>query len=222
MVTPSGWKSFIQQEQQKPYYQQLRQQILAREAQGAVIYPPKSQIFTAFKYADIHEINVVILGQDPYHGEGQAHGLAFSVLPGVKVPPSLANIYKELAIEFSDFQLPNHGCLTHWAEQGVMLLNNVLTVEKASAHAHAGLGWEIFTDAAIEIINQQNDGCVFMLWGSPAQKKGQKIDENKHLVLKSPHPSPLSAYRGFFGCNHFIQANQWLEERGKTPIHWQV
>jgi uracil-DNA glycosylase len=163
----------------------------------------------------------VILGQDPYHGPGQAHGLCFSVPPGVKIPPSLANIYKELASDLN-IEAPEHGCLTHWAEQGVLLLNATLTVEQAAAGAHQGQGWERFTDAAIRALNEQREGIVFLLWGSYAQKKGAFIDQSRHRVLKSVHPSPLSVYRGFFGCKHFSATNDYLQQHGMPPIDWQL
>ena len=173
------------------------------------------------------DVKVVILGQDPYHGVGndnepQAHGLAFSVNPTIKIPPSLRNIYKELETDVDGFISPNHGYLSDWAKQGVLLLNTVLTVKQGQAHSHAKLGWEKFTDAIIEAINLQNDGCVFVLWGSHAQKKGKNIDANKHCVLNGPHPSPLSAYRGFFGCKHFSKANEWLKRNDKEIINWKL
>ncbi len=164
---------------------------------------------------------MVILGQDPYHQPGQAHGLCFSVKPGVRIPPSLQNIYKELQADLG-IQPPGHGFLDSWAAQGVLLLNAVLTVEQGQANAHQGQGWETFTDKVVEVVNQQCDRVVFMLWGSYAQKKGAGIDRQRHLVLKAPHPSPLSAHRGFLGCRHFSQANQWLIEQGRAPINWQL
>ena len=165
---------------------------------------------------------MVILGQDPYHGEGQAHGLAFSVLPNIKIPPSLTNIYKELCTDIDDFVTPNHGFLQPWAKQGVLLLNTVLTVQQANAHSHAKLGWETFTDAVIAELNEQNGHCVFILWGAHAQKKGRNINNGKHLVLAGPHPSPLSAYRGFFGSKPFSQTNTWLASKGLSPIDWRL
>ena len=167
-------------------------------------------------------MKVVILGQDPYHGPRQAHGLCFSVLPGIKTPPSLVNMYKELAQDIDGFQIPAHGYLQSWAEQGVLLLNTVLTVEQGKAHSHAKTGWETFTDKVIEAVNQHQSGVVFLLWGSHAQKKGRFIDRNKHHVLAAPHPSPLSAHRGFFGCGHFSLANQILNAQGKTTIDWHL
>ena len=176
---------------------------------------------TLFNDTPFAKVRVVILGQDPYHGPGQAHGLCFSVLPGVKVPPSLANMYKELASDLGITQ-PNHGCLTSWAKQGVLLLNATLTVEQANAGAHQGRGWEKFTDQAICALNEQREGIVFLLWGSYAQKKGAFIDQSRHLVLKSVHPSPLSAYRGFLGCEHFSATNNFLQKNGQLPINWQL
>jgi uracil-DNA glycosylase len=164
----------------------------------------------------------VILGQDPYHGPNQAHGLCFSVLPKIKTPPSLANIYKELATDIADFTIPQHGFLQSWAEQGVLLLNTVLTVQQAQAHSHAKIGWEQFTDKVIQQLNDHCNGLVFLLWGSHAQKKGAVIDTRKHHVLSAPHPSPLSAYRGFFGCKHFSQTNHLLTQQNKSPINWQI
>ena len=192
-----------------------------REA-GKVIYPPKEDVFNAFAMTALEDIRVVILGQDPYHGPNQAHGLCFSVLPGVKIPPSLRNIYKELADDIDGFTIPNHGTLSPWAEQGVLLLNTVLTVEQGKAHSHAKLGWETFTDRVIEVVNQHCSNVVFLLWGSHAQKKGNTINREKHHVLHAPHPSPLSAHRGFFGSKPFSQTNQLLVESGKMPIVWQV
>lgn len=221
------WHSIIEQEQAKPYYQKLTQAIETQRNQNDIIYPNETDVFNAFKYVDVPDVKVVILGQDPYHGcndngQPQAHGLAFSVPKNTKVPPSLVNIYKELTTDINGFTTPQHGNLTSWAEQGVLLLNTVLTVKKANAHSHAKLGWESFTDSIIEHINKNNKGCVFLLWGSHAHKKGKNIDTNKHLVLAGPHPSPLSAYRGFFGCKHFSQANTWLTSKKLTPINWAL
>ncbi|MCC7803358.1 uracil-DNA glycosylase, partial [Escherichia coli] len=196
-------------------------QTVASERQsGVTIYPPQKDVFNAFRFTELGDVKVVILGQDPYHGPGQAHGLAFSVRPGIATPPSLLNMYKELENTIPGFTRPNHGYLESWARQGVLLLNTVLTVRAGQAHSHASLGWETFTDKVISLINQHREGVVFLLWGSHAQKKGAIIDKQRHHVLKAPHPSPLSAHRGFFGCNHFVLANQWLEQRGETPIDW--
>ena len=216
------WQTLINQEQAKPYFQSLLTNIQQQRAGGLTIFPSENNIFNAFENVDISEVKVVILGQDPYHGEGQAHGLAFSVLPNIKIPPSLTNIYKELCTDIDDFVTPNHGFLQPWAKQGVLLLNTVLTVQQANAHSHAKLGWETFTDAVITELNEQNDHCVFILWGAHAQKKGRNINNGKHLVLAGPHPSPLSAYRGFFGSKPFSQTNTWLASKGLSPIDWRL
>ena len=186
-----------------------------------VTFPKGKEYFAAFDAAPFEDVKVVILGQDPYHGPGQAHGLCFSVLPGVKVPPSLVNIYKEMESDLG-LERPSHGFLESWSQQGVLLLNSVLTVENGRAGSHAGRGWELFTDQAIRALNEKRDGIVFMLWGSYAQKKGAFIDTNRHMVLKSPHPSPLSAHRGFFGNKHFSKANEYLKSQGVEPIDWSL
>ncbi len=195
--------------------------VAAARAGGKTIYPPQKDVFNAFRFTAFADVKVVILGQDPYHGPRQAHGLSFSVLPGIPAPPSLVNIYKELSTDIEGFQIPSHGCLQSWAEQGVMLLNTVLTVEAGQAHSHANLGWETFTDAVIAALNRHREGVVFLLWGSHAQKKGQIIDRLRHFVLTAPHPSPLSAHRGFLGCRHFSETNRLLQEQGKDLIDWQ-
>ena len=192
-----------------------------RKAAGASIFPPGPQIFAAFDATPFDAVKVVVLGQDPYHGPGQAHGLCFSVLPGVPVPPSLLNIYKELETDVG-FARPRHGYLLPWAERGVLLLNSVLTVEEGRAGSHQGRGWEGFTDHVIETLNREREGLVFLLWGSYAQAKGKVIDGRRHRVLKAPHPSPLSAHRGFLGCRHFSQANDYLARRGTTAIDWSL
>ena len=217
----SQWRQVIGEEFEKDYMQSLREFLLQRKQQGAVIYPPSDQWFSALNNTPFEQVRVVILGQDPYHGAGQAHGLCFSVTPDIKVPPSLANIYKEMKSDLGIDQ-PNHGCLMSWAQQGVLLLNATLTVEDGIAGAHQGKGWERFTDQVIKAVNQQLEGVVFMLWGSYAQKKSAMIDSSRHLVLKSVHPSPLSAYRGFFGCGHFSATNHYLQEKGLEPINWQL
>lgn len=222
MIKDSQWQGIIAQEKNQAYFVDLLEEINKQRQQGIKIYPSDEHIFSAFDYVDLPEVKVVILGQDPYHGEGQAQGLAFSVPKQMKIPPSLKNIYKELANDIDGFTIPDHGSLIHWAQQGVLLLNTVLTVQARNAHSHAKLGWETFTDKVIAQINEKNDGCVFMLWGSHAQKKGAKIDTQKHCVLLGPHPSPLSAYRGFFGCKHFSQANAWLTAHEKSAIDWSV
>lgn len=221
MNLDQSWRSVLGDELDKDYMHGLQQLLIAEQTAGKVIYPPSSQWFSAFNHTPFDKVRVVILGQDPYHGPGQAHGLCFSVLPGVKVPPSLANMFKELASDLGITQ-PNHGCLTSWAKQGVLLLNATLTVEQANAGAHQGKGWEQFTDQAIRALNDQREGIVFLLWGSYAHKKGAFIDESRHLVLKSVHPSPLSAYRGFLGCKHFSATNNFLQKNGQQPINWQL
>lgn len=216
-----GWLAVLGDQFDKPYMTQLRAFLQAEKQQGKVIYPPGSLWFNAFNTTPFTKVKVVILGQDPYHGPHQAHGLCFSVLPGVQVPPSLVNIYKELEADLG-IPRPRHGCLNHWAEQGVLLLNATLTVEQARAGAHQGKGWETFTDSAIHALNEQREHLVFMLWGSYAQKKGDFIDTKRHLVLKAPHPSPLSAHRGFLGCRHFSKANDYLQKNGQQPIDWAL
>lgn len=216
------FKEIIASQQQLPYLKDTLDYVTQRREQGVVVYPEPDQVFNAFELTGFDDVNVVILGQDPYHGPGQAHGLCFSVLPEVAVPPSLKNIYKELAADISGFKVPTHGFLQRWAKQGVLLLNTVLTVEQGQAHSHKPLGWEQFTDVVIAQLNEHRQGIVFLLWGSHAQKKGRFIDNSKHHVIKGPHPSPLSAYRGFFGCKHFSQTNQILVAAGKTAINWQV
>ena len=195
----------------------LRSEIAA----GKRIFPPGKQMFAALDAVPFERVRVVILGQDPYHAAGQAHGLSFSVPPGVPVPPSLANIFKEIERDLG-LPVPRHGCLAHWAAQGVLLLNAVLSVEEGKAGSHAGRGWEGFTDEVIRALSNEREGLVFLLWGSYAQKKGELVDRQRHCVLKAPHPSPLSAHRGFLGCGHFGKANRWLQGRGETPIDWSL
>ncbi|MDW6093709.1 uracil-DNA glycosylase [Vibrio rhizosphaerae] len=221
MTNSLTWHDVIGAEKQQPYFQETLAYVEQERRQGKVVYPPAKDVFNAFRYTEFNEVKVVILGQDPYHGPNQAHGLCFSVLPGVKTPPSLVNMYKELAQDIPGFSIPEHGYLKSWAEQGVFLLNTVLTVEQGKAHSHAGTGWETFTDKVIAEINQHRQNVVFLLWGSHAQKKGHFIDRHKHYVLTAPHPSPLSAHRGFFGCKHFSKANQYLQEHGEPPVNWQ-
>ena len=216
-----SWQDALGEEKQKPYFVDLMQRVAQARASGTVIYPDKSDVFNALKFTPLESVKVVILGQDPYHGPNQAHGLCFSVLPGVKIPPSLRNIYKELSADISGFEPPEHGNLTAWAEQGVLLLNTVLTVEQGQAHSHANWGWERFTDVVIDAVNRHTQNVVFLLWGSHAQKKGKQVDTSRHKVLTAPHPSPLSAHRGFLGCQHFSQANTYLREHGKTAVNWQ-
>lgn len=216
------WQQLIETEQSKAYFKDLLSRVDTKRAEDAVIYPSADNVFKAFDLTPLDKVKVVILGQDPYHGPHQAHGLAFSVNEGIAFPPSLQNIFKELETDIEDFQIPMHGDLTSWAEQGVFLLNTVLTVQKGLANSHADWGWEQFTDEVIATLNNQREHIVFMLWGAHAQKKGRVIDKQKHLVLTSPHPSPLSAYRGFFGSRHFSKANQYLLEHGLEPIDWQL
>jgi uracil-DNA glycosylase len=218
-----SWKQVLKDEFSKAYFQQLKYFLVQEKKAGVTVFPPGKLIFSAFDSTPFDKVKVVILGQDPYHGMGQAHGLCFSVQPGIAIPPSLRNIYAELDDDPEvAFQKPNHGYLQKWAEQGVLLLNATLTVRAHQAGSHQGKGWETFTDAAIQAINEQKEGVVFMLWGSYAQRKGNFIDTQKHLVLKAPHPSPLSAHRGFFGCHHFSQCNQFLASKGRKSIDWQV
>ncbi|MEC7825144.1 MAG: uracil-DNA glycosylase [Pseudomonadota bacterium] len=217
-----AWQEVLGPVKRADFFQQLMARIDAERAAGKAIYPPASEVFNALTLTPLDNVKVVILGQDPYHGPGQAHGLCFSVQSGVRTPPSLVNIYKELAQDIEGFHIPEHGNLTAWAEQGVLLLNTVLTVEQGKAHSHAKWGWETFTDAVIKSVNDTQHGVVFLLWGSHAQKKGQNIDTQKHYVLNAPHPSPLSAHRGFLGCRHFSQTNTLLSQQGKTPVNWQV
>lgn len=213
------WLAQIGDEFDKPYMQQLKAFLKQEKSAGKIIYPRGDHIFHAMNTTPFDRVRVVILGQDPYHGEGQAHGLSFSVPDGVKPPPSLVNIYKEIALEFGT-PIPKTGNLTSWAAQGVLLLNATLTVQQALAGSHQNKGWEQFTDAIIRQLNDHHDHIVFMLWGSYAQKKGAFIDRTRHLVLEAPHPSPLSAHRGFLGCGHFKKANDYLVAHAHTPIDW--
>jgi uracil-DNA glycosylase len=216
-----SWRDVLGPEFSNPYMSELRRFLLTEKEAGKRIFPKGSEYFRALDLTPLDHVKVVILGQDPYHGYGQAHGLCFSVRPGTRIPPSLVNIYKELRSDLG-ISPARHGFLEHWARQGVLLLNSVLTVEEGKAAAHQGRGWERFTDAVIRAVNERCDGVVFMLWGSYAQKKASVVDQKKHLVLKAPHPSPLSAHNGFFGSRHFSQANDFLLSRGKQPIDWQL
>ena len=215
------WLDPLRSEFGQPYMAALRAYLVAEREAGKRIFPPPGQWFAALDLTPLDDVRVVILGQDPYHGEGQAHGLCFSVQPGTRVPPSLVNIYKELE---SDLGIPRarHGFLEHWARQGVLLLNAVLTVEMARAASHQKRGWEHFTDAVIRLVNEKSDPVVFMLWGAYAQRKAAFVDTDRHLVLKAAHPSPLSAHNGFLGCRHFSKANAFLKERGQKPIDWAL
>lgn len=216
------WHEAIGAQKQEPYFQQILATVRAERESGITIFPPTEDVFNAFKWTEFADVKVVILGQDPYHNVGQAHGLAFSVREDVLIPPSLLNIYKELENDITGFQRPNHGCLQKWTTQGVLLLNTVLTVRAHQAHSHANIGWERFTDEVIAQLNQHREHLVFMLWGNHAQRKGHLLNADKHLILKSVHPSPLSAHRGFFGCKHFSQANEYLQQNGLEPIDWHI
>ncbi len=215
------WKEKLGDEFTKPYMVNLREYLKSQLAQGKVVYPPKDNVFEALKLTPFEDVKVVIIGQDPYHGPGQAHGLCFSVRPGVPIPPSLVNIFKEMKNDLNISQ-PGHGYLEAWARQGVLLLNAVLTVEAGHAASHQNKGWETFTDRVIEVLNREKDGLVFVLWGSYAQKKGAFIDRQRHLVLEAPHPSPLSAHRGFLGSRHFSHINAYLNQRGVGQIEWAL
>ena len=217
----NDWLVPLSAEFKKPYYASLYKKVV-EEYTTHVVYPPSDEIFTAFNLTPLSKVKVVILGQDPYHNENQAHGLSFSVLPSQKeIPPSLQNIYKELQDDLGCY-IPNNGYLKKWADQGVLLLNTVLTVRAHQANSHQGRGWEQFTDAAIQVLNEQDRPIVFLLWGRPAQMKKSMLNNPKHLILEAPHPSPLSAYRGFFGCKHFSKTNEFLVANGLEPIDWQI
>jgi len=215
----SGWLPFIEKEFEKEYFQNLKK-IIKQEYESHTIFPKKEHIFSALELTPYEKVKVVILGQDPYHGPGQAHGLSFSVFPDVPIPPSLKNIYKELLNDIGA-PIPSHGYLKKWAEEGVLLLNTVLTVRSGEAHSHKGLGWETFTDAIIAKLNERERPVVFLLWGKPAQEKA-KLISNNHYIITAPHPSPLSAHRGFFGSSPFSKANEWLRNNGSTEIDWTI
>ena len=216
----NDWLPALQEEFKKPYYAELYKKV-QEEYKETQIFPPADDIFNAFHFTPLSEVKVVIIGQDPYHNVGQAHGLCFSVKPDVDIPPSLVNIYKELKEDLGCY-IPDNGYLEKWAKQGVLMLNSVLTVRAHQANSHQGMGWEKFTDAVIRAVNEQDRPIVYMLWGRPAQNKAKSVNNPKHLLLKAPHPSPLSAHRGFFGCKHFSQANAFLQEHGEEPIDWQI
>lgn len=216
----SDWLPYFQEEAGKEYYKELTAKVKSEYAKYRV-FPPKDQVFSAFSLTSYKDVKVVIIGQDPYHNVGQAHGLCFSVQKGIDVPPSLQNIYQELHDDLGCY-IPNNGMLSKWAEQGVLLLNTVLTVRAHEANSHRGFGWERFTDRVIELVDAKEEPVVFLLWGAPAQKKEAMLHNPNHLVLKAPHPSPLSAYRGFFGCRHFSKTNEFLSSHGQTPIDWQI
>ena len=217
----AGWKEALRDEFDKPYMKALGNFLRTEKAAGKEIYPPGPMIFNALNSTPLDQVKVVIIGQDPYHGPGQAHGLCFSVQPGVAIPPSLLNIYKELKRDLN-LDMPSHGYLQSWAEQGVLLLNTSLTVERGQAGSHANQGWQQFTDRVIEVVSQHQPHLVFLLWGAHAQSKQRLIDTQKHLALRSPHPSPLSAHRGFLGNGHFSRCNKFLEQHGLAPIDWRV
>ena len=217
----AGWKARLADEFDAPYLRSLRAFLVAEKQAGKTLFPPVAQIFAALDATPFDAVKVVILGQDPYHGPGQAHGLCFSVLPGTPVPPSLVNIQAEIERDLG-IARPDHGYLMAWARQGVLLLNAVLTVEQGRPGSHQGRGWEHFTDRIVHCLNEERENLVFLLWGSHAQAKGRAIDVRRHLVLKAPHPSPLSAYRGFIGCGHFSAANAYLREHGREPIDWRL
>ena len=219
-IFKNDWEALLEPEMQKPYYRELRQ-FLIGEYRTHRIYPDMYSIFNALHYTAYEDVKVVILGQDPYHGPGQAHGLSFSVLPGVPAPPSLLNIFKELQDDLG-CTMPNNGCLKPWAEQGVLLLNAVLTVREHQAASHQGRGWEQFTDHIIELLNQREKPLAFILWGSPARRKKAMITNPRHFIVESPHPSPLSAFRGFFGSKPFSRVNEFLKSTGQEPIDWQL
>ena len=216
----NDWAKYLQEEYKKEYYKSLYETV-KREYSEQIIFPPSDEIFTAFHLTPLSEVKVVILGQDPYHNYGQAHGLSFSVKPEIKTPPSLENIYKELQDDLGCY-IPNNGYLIKWAKQGVFLLNTTLTVRAHQANSHKDIGWGYFTDAAIRILNEQDRPIVFLLWGGFAQKKKSFLNNKKHLILEAPHPSPLSAYRGFLGCRHFSKTNEFLVQNGLAPIDWQI
>lgn len=217
-----SWLKVLAEEFDKAYMKNLKAFLLDEKQRGATVYPKGADIFNALMHTAFDRVKVVILGQDPYHGTGQAHGLSFSVQKGMTIPPSLKNIYKELETDIPGFKTPGHGNLTKWADEGVLLLNATLTVRAHEAGSHQGKGWEIFTDTIISKLSEQREGIVFLLWGRYAQNKSELIDQEKHTVLKAAHPSPFSAYNGFFGCRHFSTANEVLLKEGKTPIDWQI
>ncbi|MGL5675466.1 MAG: uracil-DNA glycosylase [Cellulosilyticaceae bacterium] len=220
VVLGNDWDGYLEEEFKKPYYRALRA-FLKEEYTEHTVYPPKEDIFNALCTTSYADTKVVILGQDPYHGPGQAHGMAFSVRPGIKTPPSLQNMYKELEMSLGCC-IPNNGYLVPWAEQGVLLLNTILTVRAHKAGSHQKQGWETLTDRIISLLNEKEEPIIFLLWGTPAKKKQALLTNPKHIVLSTVHPSPLSAYRGFLGCDHFKKVNELLEEQGKTPIQWQI
>ncbi|MBQ8708786.1 MAG: uracil-DNA glycosylase [Succinivibrionaceae bacterium] len=221
-MTAATWRETLKTEKAKPYFQNILSFLEQERSQGKEVYPPKNQIFNAFRYTELGDVKVVIVGQDPYHEPGQAHGLSFSVPDGCAKPPSLQNIFKELAVEYPGYRIPESGNLENWARQGVFLLNATLTVQRGHANSHSGIGWAEFTDEVIRIINANVTGVVYMLWGRFARDKCSLVDAGRNLILTAHHPSPLSAYRGFFGCGHFVRANEYLIANGRGPINWQL
>jgi len=218
----NSWQQILEEEFDKDYMINLRSFLQIRLKEGHTIFPPKSLIFNAFNHTPFEKVKVVIIGQDPYHGANQAHGLAFSVQKGVKLPPSLKNIFNELQSEYTDFKYPDHGDLSQWADQGVLLLNATLTVEESNPGSHQNRGWEIFTNKVIQLLSEKRSGIIFLLWGKYAQAKSNLINKEKHIVLTAAHPSPFSAHNGFFGCNHFIKTNEILFQNGQKAINWQI
>ncbi|WHL25156.1 MAG: uracil-DNA glycosylase [Candidatus Blochmannia vicinus] len=215
------WRYFLSEEKKLSYFKNILSSLEEQKRKGIVCYPKQKDIFNAFRFTSFESVKVVIIGQDPYHGPNQAHGLAFSVLPGVLIPPSLRNIYKELVSDIPNFVIPSHGCLKSWAKEGVLLLNSILTVEAGKSNSHANIGWELFTDKVIRILNIYKEKIIFMLWGRYAQKKGNIISQKKHHILIASHPSPISAQYGFLGCRHFSRANMFLMQQDKQMIDWQ-
>lgn len=220
-LTDPSWKKVLKKEFSSDYMKELSSFLFSEQEKGVVIFPPIKEVFSAFNLTPLNKTKVVIIGQDPYHRKDQAHGLCFSVKKGIKIPPSLKNIYKELHTDLG-ITIPEHGYLVEWAKEGVLMINAVLTVEEGKPGSHHKKGWEQFTDKVISILNSEKENLVFILWGAPAQKKGRKIDTKRHLVIKSPHPSPLSSYRGFFGSKPFSQTNAYLEKKGLAPVDWNI
>ena len=217
-----SWLKVLEKEFDKDYMKSLKAFLVEEKENGHTVYPESANIFNAFRHTPLEKVKVVILGQDPYHGAGQAHGLSFSVQKGVKIPPSLKNIYKELSTDLQHFKIPAHGNLTEWADRGVLLLNATLTVRAKEPGSHQGKGWEIFTDTVITELSQRKAGIIFLLWGKYAQNKALLIDESRHTIFKAPHPSPFSAHQGFLGCRHFSKTNSILSQNGLSPIDWQI
>jgi len=216
-----SWKTVLAGEKDQPYFESILTFLKKEKAAGKIIYPKQTDVFNALKYTPFDDVRVVIIGQDPYHGPNQAHGLCFSVQNSIPIPPSLKNIFQEIEEDLG-IPTPSHGCLTKWAKQGILLLNATLTVESGKPQSHANIGWNIFTDQVIKVLNEQKEGLIFLLWGSQAQRKAEFVDRKKHYVLEAPHPSPLSAHRGFLGCGHFSKTNQLLKTMGQKEIDWRL